>query len=60
LAKADVHRVELEQRLEDVNGRLAEVTALAQREAASAAAMRESSSWKLTAPLRRLKRPRGG
>ncbi len=60
LAKADIHRVELEQRLEDVNGRLAEVAALAQREAASAAAMRESSSWKLTAPLRRLKRPRGG
>jgi hypothetical protein len=59
LAPAEDRRIALERRLEEANERLAEVTALAQREAAGAAAMRESSSWKLTAPLRRLKRPRG-
>jgi hypothetical protein len=63
LEKASARESALERRLEDAGKRLADVTALARREAASAdrntrelAQLRESASWKLTAPLRRAKR----
>jgi hypothetical protein len=62
LGKASGRIAELERRLEEAAERLADVTALARREAESAdrkgrelAGLQKSASWRLTAPLRHLK-----